>query len=76
MKNTTVAHAEQPTDAFISASALAEHLSIPPSCLRELADENSVPPIVAQGEIRFIPADVTAWLNDHRVEASGPSAGR
>lgn len=53
----------------------ADYLGITPRHLRELVARRAVPYIKVGRLIRFLPADLDAWLAENRVQATGAVHG-
>ena len=54
--------------ALLDIAALAERLGVTERFVRRLVDERRIPFLKIGRFIRFDPADVTAWIDEQRVD--------
>ncbi len=59
------------TEHLLTSRDLAERLQMPRLRLERMARAGKLPAVVLpDGEIRFLDADVSRWVEEHRVQAA------
>lgn len=61
----------QTLPTLIDITTAAQHLGVTPRHIRRLVAERRIPYLKVGHYIRFDPAELQAWLDQHRIQPTG-----